>query len=85
MYFSDVICQIVDARNPLLYKCDDLVNIFTYLFHKCDNLANTCSRICLVNVITWFFLLINVDVNTDPRGFFTLEIVYDSKCGDTER
>ena len=23
---SDVVCQIVDGRNPLLFKCDDLVS-----------------------------------------------------------
>lgn len=26
LYLSDILCQIVDARNPLLFKCDDVVS-----------------------------------------------------------
>ncbi|XP_057300386.1 large subunit GTPase 1 homolog isoform X1 [Hydractinia symbiolongicarpus] len=47
---SDVICQIVDARNPLLYKCDDLESYikevdpskkFIILINKADYLTET--------------------------------------------
>jgi len=26
MHFSDVVVQIVDSRNPLLFRCEDLVS-----------------------------------------------------------
>ena len=27
VFFSDVVVQIVDARNPLLFRCEDLVSV----------------------------------------------------------
>lgn len=54
---SDVVCQIVDARNPLLYKCDDLESYvkevdsskeYIVLINKADYLTEE-QRICWSN------------------------------------
>ena len=56
----DVICQIVDARNPLLYKCDDLevyvkeidpLKEFIVLINKADYLTEK-QRLCWVEYFT---------------------------------
>lgn len=42
--FSDVIVQIVDARNPLLFRCEDLVRMkLTFNVYFSENFARTHS------------------------------------------
>ena len=36
---SDVIMQIVDARNPLLFRCEDLVSVLEFEELLCNNLT----------------------------------------------
>jgi len=57
---SDVVCQIVDARNPLLYKCDDLESYvkevdqskeFIVLINKADYLTEE-QRKCWAEYFT---------------------------------
>lgn len=40
--FSDIVVQIVDARNPLLFRCPDLVGLF-----KINCCCGKKNKLCL--------------------------------------
>ena len=67
-FTSDVIVQIVDARNPLLFRCEDLVLLVEVWLHS-HNIVTTFLQCSSGNSPTHTVLLkVNLTVTRDSSG-----------------
>lgn len=52
--FSDIVVQIVDARNPLLFRCEDLVRQCFVLFLQLHGFHHCAVQLLLLKCYQWW-------------------------------
>lgn len=52
--FSDIVVQIVDARNPLLFRCEDLVRQYFVLFLQLHGFHHSVVQLLLLKCYQWW-------------------------------